>query len=284
MWLACCDSQIGHKIGDHSIHEWVRAIQKCHAYLGNTVSVHQGHIGSWLVLWFPTEKDLETASWLSQDAVAVGLGFFLPLPPPLSFAVYLILLVFLVHTAHETGWNIEIITICMLYPVPGYWRAATFKSYIHDDSSQQIWPEMRCRLNCYSRYSCWYSLHSYSTWLRARPFGSVIVLASVIRMTFEFVHTPESCSIHCSFCRGGNLLLLCVAWSDELYDRRWHYAMTSLCTRSTSTSSRSSSSSSRCYKDQHGLRFWVYSKLENWISSSCNWNWNFSFSIWIITI
>lgn len=67
--------------------------------------------------------------------------------------------------------------------------------------------------------------------------------------------------------------------SDELYDRRLHYAMPSLCTHSTSTSS-----SSRCYKDQYGIRFWVYSKLENWISSSCNWNWNFSFSIWIITI
>lgn len=134
--------------------------------------------------------------------------------------------------------------------------------YNHDDSSSQTdlpRNEMQAQrllplLLLYAR-SCWCPLHSYSTWLRARPFGSVIVLASVIRMTFEFVHTPESRSTHCSFCRGGNLLLLCVAWSDEPFDRRWHYAMTSLCTRSTSTSS--SSRRSRCYKDQQGIRFWV---------------------------
>lgn len=103
-----------------------------------------------------TEKDLETASWLSQDAVAVavGFGFFLPLPPP--FAVYLILLVLPVHKAHETGWNVEIITICTSYPVPGYWRAATFKSYIFTTTAaKQICPEMRCRLKGYSRsYYC----------------------------------------------------------------------------------------------------------------------------------
>lgn len=226
------------------------------------------------------EKDLETASWLSQDAVAVavGFGFFLPLPLP--FAVYLILL--------ETGWNIEIITICTSYPVPGYWRAATFKSYTITTTAaaKQICPEMRCRLNGYSRsyYSTPAPAGAPST--RTLPGCVPVHLAASLcwRPLFEW---------HLNLCIHPNLVRLivrsagaaicCCSVSPDRTSHsigdgimRWlHYAL----------AARARPAAADATRINKELDFeYVYSKLENWISSSCKWNWNFCLGIWIITI
>lgn len=215
-----------------------------------------------------TEKDLETASWLSQDAVAVAVGFGFFLPLPLLFAVYRILL--------ETGWNIEIIAICTSYPVPGYWRAATFKSYTITTTAaaKQICPEMRCRLNGYSRsyYSTPAPAGAPST--RTLPGCVPVHLAASLcwRPLFEW---------HLNLCIHPNLVRLivrsagaaicCCSVSPDRTSHsigdgimRWlHYALAAR----ARAAAAGAADATRINKE-FDFKY-VYSKLENWISSSC---------------
>lgn len=230
-----------------------------------------GPIGSWLVLWFPTEKDLETASWLSQ---LVGFGFFLPLPLLLPFALCLSRLVFLVqgtwnrmkHRNNNNMWVVScarILARCHIQIVFSLydrfapkWDAGSTATPTPTPASASATPSPAlpgCVPVHLAASLCWRPLFEWHLNLCIDPNRSDDSL-------FHLQGRQFVVGVQCRLDR------------HKLYDRR-HYAMTSLWTRSTS----------RCFKDQQGIQFCAYSKLKNWINSRYNWDWNCSSRIWIIT-